>query len=104
MEQPSLWQLETYWLQIPRDSSNSTYVNAIPYRSWTDFMDCKPYKMNKPYILSSWAWRNDEFQIVFTTPYINGMGTMFISFPVKKMDEPEIRTWLKKHMSPIWKI
>jgi hypothetical protein len=32
------------------------------------------------------------------------MGTSYVTFPVKKEEEPAIREWLKRHISPIWKI
>lgn len=49
-----LWDMETSWFEKPKnDYMNSTF----PYKSWKDFRECKPYKLWKPYILSSWSWK-----------------------------------------------
>jgi hypothetical protein len=49
-----LWEMTTSWFPKPEnDPINSTFV----YKSWKDFRDCKPYKLWKPYILSSWSWK-----------------------------------------------
>lgn len=49
-----LWEMETSWFDKPKSEvMNSTF----PYKSWKDFQDCKPYKLWKPYILSSWSWK-----------------------------------------------
>jgi hypothetical protein len=101
---PRLWEIKTTVFTIPR--GNSYLVNVYPYYSFKDFIDCKPYNMWKPYILSSWAWdeATNQVQVIFLTPYSDGMGTSYVTFPVKKEEEPAIREWLKKHISPIWKI
>lgn len=50
-----LWEMETSWFDKPKSEvMNSTF----PYKSWKDFQDCKPYKLWKPYILSSWSWKS----------------------------------------------
>jgi hypothetical protein len=58
-----LWEMNTYWFyKNKHENSDSTF----PYRSWKDFMDCKPYKIWKPYILSSWSWKTinaKEFEV-----------------------------------------
>ena len=51
---PHLWELETHWF----NKNQNEYIHStFPYKSWKDFVDCKPYKLWKPYILSSWAWK-----------------------------------------------
>lgn len=51
---PHLWEIETHWFY----KSKHEYVEStFPYKSWKDFLDCKPYKLWKPYILSSWSWK-----------------------------------------------
>jgi hypothetical protein len=49
-----LWDMPTSWFPRPENEYiNSTYT----YKSWKDFQECKPYKLWKPYILSSWSWK-----------------------------------------------
>lgn len=49
-----LWEMDTHWFQKPKEEYiHSTYF----YKSWKDFVECKPYKLWKPYILSSWSWK-----------------------------------------------
>lgn len=49
-----LWEMKTMWFEKPtNDHINSTF----PYKSWKDFTECKPHKLWKPYILSSWSWK-----------------------------------------------
>ena len=49
-----LWEMDTHWfLKNKHDHIESTF----PYKSWKDFLECKPYKLWKPYILSSWCWK-----------------------------------------------
>ena len=49
-----LWEMDTHWFKKPKDE----YINvSFTYKSWKDFLDCKPYKLWKPYILSSWSWK-----------------------------------------------
>lgn len=50
-----LWEMETHWFNKNQNESTSS---TFPYKSWKDFLDCKPYKLWKPYILSSWAWKS----------------------------------------------
>jgi hypothetical protein len=49
-----LWEMQTMW--FTRTSAEYT-DNTFHYKSWKDFVDCKPYKLWKPYILSSWCWK-----------------------------------------------
>ena len=56
-----LWEMDTHWFSRTKDEIiHSTFV----YKSWTDFVDCKPYKLWKPYILSSWSWKLRNKEIV----------------------------------------
>lgn len=55
---PHLWELETHWF-VKRD--DEVLHSTFPYKSWKDFMECKPYKLWKPYILSSWSWKTFTF-------------------------------------------
>jgi hypothetical protein len=49
-----LWEMSTLWFDKPPNE----VVNAtFPYRSWKEFTECKPHKLWKPYILSSWSWK-----------------------------------------------
>jgi hypothetical protein len=98
----SLWDIETIWFTPPR--GNNMAATSIPYRSWKEFMDCRPYHRFKPYIVSSWAWKDNNFQLIFMVPAQPGISLTYIEFPVKKEDEPEIRAWIKKHLHPFWKI
>ena len=94
--------METIWFPAPR--TNTFIVNTIPYRSWQDFMDCKPYHTLKPYFVSSWAWKNNTVQLIFMLPGQLDSLLTYIEFPVKREDEPGLRIWLKSHMHPSWKI
>ena len=49
-----LWEIETHWFGKRDDE---VLHSTFPYKSWKDFMECKPYKLWKPYILSSWSWK-----------------------------------------------
>jgi hypothetical protein len=51
---PHLWEMDTHWFT---KGKNEFVVSTFPYKSWKDFLDCKPYKLWKPYILSSWCWK-----------------------------------------------
>ena len=49
-----LWEMDTHWFQKSKDE----YIQGtFHYKNWKDFVDCKPYKLWKPYILSSWSWK-----------------------------------------------
>jgi hypothetical protein len=49
-----LWEMQTSWfVRKETEHINSTFT----YSSWKDFQECKPYKLWKPYILSSWSWK-----------------------------------------------
>lgn len=49
-----LWDMDTLWFGSPDDEFIHT---TFPYKSWKEFQECKPYKLWKPYILSSWSWK-----------------------------------------------
>ena len=54
MSSEHLWEMETSWFGKP----DAEVVNGcFAYKSWKDFLECKPYKLWKPYILSSWSWK-----------------------------------------------
>jgi len=54
MNSEPLWEMETSWFTRPE----SEVVNGtFTYKSWKDFLEYKPYKLWKPYILSSWSWK-----------------------------------------------
>lgn len=56
-----LWEMDTHWFSKSKDETlHSTFV----YKNWRDFVDCKPYKLWKPYILSSWSWRTRSKDIL----------------------------------------
>ena len=108
-----LWEMETHWFQPhKKEFMNQTFT----YKDWNQFMECKPYRIWKPYVLSSWAWKEmyddedeekkelkDIFQVVFISPErFTGMNRAEIC--VKKEDEPLIREWVKKHMPSFWKL
>ena len=95
-----LWEIETKWFTPPpNEISAHTYL----YKSWKDFLECKPYRFWKPYILSSWAWKDERLQIVFLSGN-QFQGLYYCEMPVKKEDEPHIRAWLKSHMAKLWDI
>lgn len=53
-----LWEMETHWFKQKKDE----YIQGtFTYKNWKDFLDCKPYKLWKPYILSSWCWKTRTF-------------------------------------------
>lgn len=49
-----LWDMETHWFH---KEDNEFIHSTFPYKSWKDYLECKPYKLWKPYILSSWSWK-----------------------------------------------
>jgi hypothetical protein len=51
---PHLWEMNTYWFYKNKNENADT---TFPYKSWKEFLECKPYKIWKPYILSSWCWK-----------------------------------------------
>jgi hypothetical protein len=64
--QPHLWDMPTSWFPRPdNEHINSTYS----YKSWKDFQECKPYKLWKPYILSSWSWKVQKEEILQQKKY-----------------------------------
>ena len=97
-----LWETKTLWFHHPQ--TNELYSMTFPYKSWKDFRDCRPYKMWKPYAMTSWCWKEDQFQIVFATPYKVNVAMHFVEFAVTQQDEDEIRTWIRKHMPEFWKV
>jgi hypothetical protein len=83
---PHLWEMETLWFtKGPHEFVESTF----PYKSWKDFMDCKPYKLWKPYILSSWCWK---------TIHRNEHSTLKRFEPDKTV--MECTKWLRVNPSP----
>jgi hypothetical protein len=54
-----LWEMDTHWFTRPDSEAIHT---TFPYKSWKDFQDCKPYKLWKPYILSSWSWKTRSIE------------------------------------------
>jgi len=100
--QVPLWDLHTLWFNC--DNTNGVNSMNFPYKSWQDFMECRPYHMWKPYIMTSWCWKENYFQIVFVSPYLYNTASMYVEFPVTQKDEPAIRCWIKKHMPNFWKI
>ena len=97
-----LWDIPTHWYIIPQASTST--ITPIPYRSWSDFMDSKPYHEWHQVTIISWSWRNTMFQIIFTTRLNDLTGMTYIEFPVKREDEPQIREWIKKQIPECWKI
>lgn len=55
MEQPPLWEMETLWF---RRNKNQHIQTNFHYKSWSEFQEYKPYKLWKPYIVSSWSWKH----------------------------------------------
>lgn len=52
-----LWEMQTMWFV----RTSSEYMDtSFHYKSWKDFVECKPYKLWKPYILSSWCWKKEK--------------------------------------------
>lgn len=51
-----LWEMNTLWFIKPDNEFTS---NNFFYKSWKEFVDVKPYKLWKPYVLSSWCWKKD---------------------------------------------
>jgi hypothetical protein len=95
-----LWEMETAWF-VPL--ANEHMSQTFTYKNWQDFVDCKPYKYWKPYVLSSWCWKDHMFQIVFISPK-RFVGMNRVEIPVKKEDEPVIRAWILSHMPKFWKV
>ena len=95
-----LWEMETAWFQPHvNEIMNQTFI----YNSWKQFIECKPYRIWKPYVLSSWAWKDDKLQLVFLSPErFTGMNRAEIV--VSKEEEPLVREWVKKHMPTFWKL
>lgn len=54
MSSEHLWEMATAWFDTPE---NEVVNGCFTYKSWKDFLECKPYKLWKPYILSSWSWK-----------------------------------------------
>jgi hypothetical protein len=97
---PHMWEMETAWF-VPPNSENTSQTFA--YKSWHDFLECKPYRFWKPYVLSSWCWKEGMFQIVFISPE-RFVGMNRVEMRVKQEDEPEIRQWIQNHMPKFWKL
>ncbi len=97
-EQIPLWEMQTAWF-IPQP--NEFMAQTFNYKSWDDFVECKPYKFWKPYVLSSWCWKENQFQIVFISPE-RYVGMNRAEMPIKREDDPKVRAWLKNHMPKFW--
>ena len=49
-----LWEMDTLWFT----GQEGQHVQTVfRYKSWAEFQECKPYKLWKPYIVSSWSWK-----------------------------------------------
>lgn len=95
-----LWEMETVWFQ---PHANEYMNQTFQYKDWNQFIECKPYRIWKPYVLSSWAWKEDQFQLVFLSPErFTGVNRAEIS--VRREEEPIIREWIMKHMPTFWKL
>lgn len=95
-----LWEMQTSWFQ----PQNNEYMNqTFGYKSWSDFVDYKPYRLWKPYVLSSWCWKENQLQLVFISPE-RFIGMNRAEIDVKHQDEPAIREWIKTHMPNFWKM
>jgi hypothetical protein len=95
-----LWEIDTAWfLPQPHEHMSQNFG----YRSWKEFVECKPYRIWKPYVLSSWAWKENKLQLVFISPE-RFIGMNRAEIFIQKEDEEEIRTWIKKHMPKFWKL
>lgn len=96
-----LWDIQTHWINNEqRDLYNTNYN----YKSWSDFRECCPYRMWKPYFLTSWSWKDDKLQLVFCTPYKDKTLISYVEIPVKQQDEDHVRLFIKKHMPQFWVI
>jgi hypothetical protein len=61
-----LWEMETAWFEKP----DTEYINGtFDYKSWKEFQECKPYKLWKPYILSSWSWKQTSIEQIKEKQY-----------------------------------
>ena len=49
-----LWEMDTHWFF---KNKHEHVESTFSYKSWKDFLEYKPYKLWKPYILSSWCWK-----------------------------------------------
>ena len=54
-----LWDMETLWFT---GNENQHIQTTFRYKSWAEFQECKPYKLWKPYIVSSWSWKHIQKQ------------------------------------------
>lgn len=60
MTSQHLWEMKTSWFDKP---DNEYIHSTFPYKSWNDFQEYKPYKLWKPYILSSWCWKKMNIDV-----------------------------------------
>lgn len=122
----ALWDMETLWF---RGNEKHHVQTTFHYRSWNEFRECKPYKLWKPYIVSSWSWKplslvyppckETMLSILSTTSQTETaselLQILFISpdrfseihrveIHIQKKDEPDVRKWLKNHMPTLWKL
>jgi len=93
-----LWDVPTPWI------TPTTNGMHILYKNWSNFLDNMPQKKFKPYIMTSWSWKDNTLQLVFNTLTSRGISITYIEMPVKKEEEPLIRAWIKRHISQFWNI
>lgn len=95
-----LWEMDTAWF-VPQQ--NEIMNQTFTYKSWKQFVECKPYRIWKPYVLSSWCWKENMLQLVFISPErFTGMNRAEIV--VQESDEPMVREWIQNHMPKFWKL
>ncbi len=74
MSEAALWTMNTLWFN---KTDNEFTNNTFFYKSWKDFIDCKPYKLWKPYILTSWCWKQNvqrDFLLQVSKPNFKSEG------------------------------
>jgi hypothetical protein len=95
-----LWKISTMWFSPPPFNDRTTM--SFNYKNWKDFIECRPHRMWKPYVMTSWSWKDDKLQFIFNTPYKSGISISYVEIPVTEADEPEVRAWIKRHMPEFW--
>jgi hypothetical protein len=95
-----LWKIPTMWFSPPPFNDRTTM--SFNYKNWKDFIECRPHRMWKPYVMTSWSWKDDKLQFIFNTPYKSGISISYVEIPVTEADEPEVRSWIKRHMPEFW--
>jgi hypothetical protein len=95
-----LWEMDTAWF---KPQANEYMNQTFYYKSWKEFVECKPYRIWKPYVLSSWCWKEHMLQLVFISPE-RFIGMNRAEIQVKEEDELAVREWIKNHMPNFWKL